>query len=161
MREVLQHCIGGRELRLPAGSHLLREGETTGRLYVLMEGRLEVRKGDTVVATVTEPGAILGEMSVLLGQAHSASVAAARDSTVYLFDDAVAFLRSHPEIALLVAQLLAQRLYGATTYLADIKRQYAGHGDHLAMVGDVLESLVNQQASAASRGSDRAQDPRL
>ena len=43
----------------------------------------------------------------------------------------------------IVAQLLAHRLNAATTYLADIKRQYADHDNHLSMVGDVLESLVN------------------
>ncbi len=161
MRAILQHCNGGRERELAEGEEIITEGDRTGRLYVLIRGRLQVLKGKTVVASLTEPGAILGEMSVLLGTAHTATVKAASPSTVYVFDDAVLFLRSHPEVALLVAQLLAQRLNGATTYLADIKRQYAGHGDHLAMVGDVLESLVNQPASDVAPGSDRQPDPRL
>lgn len=155
MRAVLEHCEGGQQTRLAADELLIHEGQTTGHLYVLIEGRLDVLKGGTVVATVSEPGAILGEMSVLLHQPHTATVRAAADSTVYQFDDAASFLRERPAVALLVAQLLAQRLNAATTYLADIKRQYAGHGNHLSMVGDVLESLVNLSASAAKPGSDR------
>ena len=46
-------------------------------------------------------------------------------------------------VALLIARMLAQRLNVANTYLADLKRQYAGHGTHLAMVGEVLQSMIN------------------
>lgn len=161
MRAILQHCIGGQALSVAAGSEVLREGEATGRLYVLVDGGLEVLKGDTVVATVTEPGSIVGEMSVLLDKPHSATVRATTASTIYRFDDATSFMKSNPEVALLVATVLANRLHAATTYLADIKRQYAGHGNHLAMVGAVLESLVNLPPSTVSPGSDRQPDPRI
>ncbi len=155
MRAVLEHCAGRQETYLPASAVLIREGETTGDLYILVEGELEVLKGDTVVAVITEPGSILGEMSVLLNQPHTATVRVSTGSTVYQIDDGAGFMREKPAVALLVATLLAQRLNAATTYLADIKRQYAGHGNHLAMVGDVLESLVNLSATRASPGSDR------
>ncbi len=161
MRAILDHCTGGREMLLVTGDLLIRQGESTGHLYVLIDGRLDVFKGDTVVATVAEPGAILGEMSVLLDQPHTATVRAAADTKIYQIDDAALFLREQPEVALLVATQLAQRLNAATTYLADIKRQYAGHGNHLAMVGDVLESLVNVSRAKADPGSDRQTDPRL
>jgi len=161
MRAVLEHCVGGHELPLAANAVLMREGETSGRLYVLLEGRLDVLKGDTVVATLTEPGAMVGEMSVLLAQPHTATVRAAANSKVYQFDDAAAFLKAQPAVAMLIAQLLAHRLNAATTYLADIKRQYADHGNHLAMVGDVLESLINLSPKPVSPGSDRQPDPRL
>jgi CRP/FNR family cyclic AMP-dependent transcriptional regulator len=62
---------------------------------------------------------------------------------------------------LLIARLLAQRLNVANTYLADIKRQYAGHGNHLAMVADVLESMINLPPMEVSPGSDRQSDPRI
>lgn len=155
MRAVLEHCVGGKETFLAPDEVLIREGETTGHLYVLLNGRLDVLKGETVVATVTQPGAILGEMSVLLGMPHTATVRATKASTVYQFDDAASFLRGQPAVALLIAQLLAHRLNAATTYLADIKRQYADHDNHLAMVGDVLESLVNLSPTSATPGSDR------
>jgi len=161
MRAVLEHCAGRQENYVAAASLLLREGETTGELFVLIEGELEVLKGETVVAVVTEPGAVLGEMSVLLGLPHTATVRASTGSTVYRIADGDSFLREKTEVALLVAKVLAQRLNAATTYLADIKRQYAGHGTHLEMVGEVLETLVNLPGSKAVPGSDRQPDPRL
>lgn len=161
MREILDYCTGGIRREISAGALVVHEGGRTGHLYVLIEGRLEVIKGDTVVAGIAEPGAVLGEMSVLLDQSHTATVRAASDSVIYEIDDAASFLRQQPAAALLIARMLAQRLNVANTYLADIKRQYAGHGDHLAMVGDVLQSMINLSPTQVSPGSDRQSDPRI
>jgi CRP-like cAMP-binding protein len=161
MREVLDYCSGATQRSVPAGTLILHEGGTTGHLYVLIEGRLEVLKGDTVVANIVEPGAVVGEMSVLLDKPHTATVRAASDSTVFEFEDAASFLRDQPAVALLIARLLAQRLNVATTYLADIMHQYAGHGDHLAMVGEILQSMINLPPIQVSPGSDRQSDPRM
>ena len=161
MRDILEYCIGGTRRNVAAGTEVLHEGGRTGHLYVLIEGRLDVVKGDTVVATLTEPGAVLGEMSVLLDQPHTATVRAAQDSVIYEIDDAASFLRQQPAVALVIARMLAQRLNVANTYLADLKRQYAGHGTHLAMVGEVLQSMINLPPLEVSPGSDRQSDPRM
>jgi CRP/FNR family transcriptional regulator, cyclic AMP receptor protein len=161
MRAVLDYCDGGQQKSIGTGTTVIREGETTGHLFVLVAGHLEVVKGETVVATIIEPGSVIGEMSVLLELPHTATVRAASDSTVYQFDDATLFLREQPAVALLIARLLAQRLNVATTYLADIKSQYADHGNHLAMVSDILESMINLPPTNATRGSDRQPDPRM
>ena len=161
MREILEYCVGGRRCDVSAGTEVLHEGTRTGHLYVLIEGRLEVTKGETVIATMTDPGAVAGEMSVLLDLPHTATVRAAQDSVVYEIDDAASFLRQQPAMALIIARMLAQRLNVATTYLADLKRQYGGHGNHLAMVGDILQSMINLPPTQVSPGSDRQSDPRM
>jgi CRP/FNR family transcriptional regulator, cyclic AMP receptor protein len=161
MQEILDYCTGGTRRRVSAGSLVIHEGHTTGHLYVLIEGRLEVVKGETVVASIAEAGAVLGEMSVLLDKPHTATVRAASESVIYEINDAASFLRQQPAVAILIARLLAQRLNVANTYLADIKRQYAGHGNHLAMVGDILQSMINLSPTQVSPGSDRQSDSRL
>lgn len=161
MRDILEYCIGGERRNVAAGTEVLHEGGRTGHLYVLIEGRLDVIRGDTVVATLTEPGAVLGEMSVLLDRPHTATVRAAQDSVIHEIDDAASFLRRQPAVALIIARMLAQRLNVATTYLADLTHQYAGHGNHLAMVGDLLQSMINLPPAEVSPGSDRQSDPRM
>jgi CRP-like cAMP-binding protein len=161
MRAILDHCSGAVQRQVSAGTFLLHEGGKTGHLFILIEGRLEVIKGDAVVAILSEPGAVLGEMSVLLDQPHTATVRAASDSLVYEFDDAAAFLRGQPEVSLLLARLLAQRLNVATTYLADLMHQYADHGTHLSMVGEILQSMINLPPMQVVPGSDRQSDPRM
>src|SRR5437868_9808668 len=161
MREILDHCSGGTERKVPAGEFVLREDTKTGRLFVLIEGRLEIIRGDAVVAVLTEPGAVTGEMSLLLDRPHTASVRAASDSTIYEFNDAASFLSEQPAVALLIARLSAQRLNVATTYLADLMKQYAGHGTHLEMVGEILQSMISLPPQQVSPGSDRQSDPRM
>jgi len=161
MKAMLDYCVGGLEKRVRSGDILLHEGGRTGHLFILIDGRVEVVRGDVVVASISEPGAIFGEMSMLLEQDHTAAVRAASDATVYEIDDAARFMREQPDVALLIAKLLARRLYVATTYLADLRRQYAGHGNHLAMVGDLLQSMINLAPAEVSPGSDRQSDPRI
>jgi CRP/FNR family transcriptional regulator, cyclic AMP receptor protein len=144
-----------KKITVAAGTQLLSEGMNSGRVYVLDEGTLEVARGETRVAIVTERGSIFGEMSLLLELPHTATVRALTQATVYEFIDGAEFLRSDPDTTLVVARLLAQRLHSATTYLVDLKRQYATHGTHLAMVSEVLASLVYQQPGEFLPGSER------
>ncbi|MGC2778464.1 MAG: cyclic nucleotide-binding domain-containing protein [Bradyrhizobium sp.] len=161
MTDFLRHCTGGHERIIASGTSLLEEGYGTGHLYVLLEGRLEVVKAGSTVALVSEPGAMFGEMSLLLEQPHTATVRALADCRIYEILDAQRFLAENPEATLWIARMLAQRLNVANTYLADLKRQYAGHGTHLAMVGDVLQSMINLPPQQVSPGTDLESDPRL
>jgi CRP-like cAMP-binding protein len=161
LRTILAHCSGLPRRTFAAGEILLKEGETSGRLFVLCEGSVHVVRGTTRVVTISEPGAVFGEMSILLGVPHTATVAGATAGAAYVFDEARSFLSAHPEIAFLIARLLAQRLNGATTYLVDLKRQFADHENHLEMVGEVLESLIHHQEEEFTPGSDRQPDPRM
>jgi hypothetical protein len=82
-------------------------------------------------------------------------------ASVFEFEDAERFLKSHPEIAFLLGRLLAQRLNAATTYLVDLKQQFENQSNHLGMVGDVLETLMHQQDEEFTPGSEGQADPRL
>jgi CRP/FNR family transcriptional regulator, cyclic AMP receptor protein len=161
MKSILEICDPTKKREIPAGEVLLSEGSTSGHLHILVEGRIEVLRGSTQVAVVSEPGSVFGEMSVLLNTPHTATVRALSPATVYAYANAAGFLRSDPQIAFIIARLLAQRLNLATTYLADLKRQYAGQGNHLGMVSDVLASLVHQQEAEFIPGSDRLPDPAM
>jgi CRP-like cAMP-binding protein len=161
MASILDKCADASWQQLAPGAVLLSEGETSGRLYVLAEGSVEVLRGDTQVAVIGEAGSVFGEMSVLLNRPHTATVRAKSPVGVFVFDDAESFLKSNPEIAFLVGKLLAERLNAATTYLVDLKRQFEGQGNHLGMVGEVLESLIHQQHEDFTPGPEREADPRL
>lgn len=156
MRQILAH-FGDVPVRLfPDGTVILAEGDTSGRLYALAEGGLEVLRGETSIATMSEPGSLVGEMSALLDAPHTATVRTLGETKLHVVEDGVAFLATKPELSWLVARLLARRLNAASTYLADLKRQFAGYGNHLELVGEVLESLMHHQPVATTPlGSDR------
>ncbi len=162
MASILDFCVDAPRTAYPVGATLLAEGGQSGRLYVLESGIVEVLRGDTRVALIGDPGSIFGEMSVLLGLPYTATVRAVTPISVCSFEDAETFLKSRPEIAFFLSRLLAQRLNAATTYLVDLKRQFEGHGNHLGMVGEVLESLIHQQPQDSfTPGPGQAADPRL
>ncbi|MGB6924667.1 MAG: cyclic nucleotide-binding domain-containing protein [Methyloceanibacter sp.] len=161
MASILDICAGAARTEFPAETVLLSEGETSGQLYILAEGSVEVLRGDTQVAVVSEPGAVFGEMSVLLDRPHTATVRATSPIGVFVFEDAESFLKAHPEIAFFLSRLLAERLNAATTYLVDLKQQFEGHANHFGMVGEVLETLIHQQSEDFRLGPEDEADPRL
>jgi CRP/FNR family transcriptional regulator, cyclic AMP receptor protein len=61
------------EVRYRAGVVLIREGDVHGKLFVLLDGALEISRAGTFITVVDAPGAIFGEMSALLGSAATAT----------------------------------------------------------------------------------------
>ena len=161
MASILDICVDAARKEFAAGAILLSKGETSGQLYILAEGSVEILRGDTQVAVVSEPGAVFGEMSVLLQRPHTATVRTTSPVGVFVFEDAESFLKSHPEIAFLLGRLLAERLNAATTYLVDLKRQFEGQRNHFGMVGEILETLIYQQHEDFMPGPEDEADPRL
>jgi CRP/FNR family transcriptional regulator, cyclic AMP receptor protein len=144
MSSLLDLCKGLPTLDLATGELLLEEGGQTGKLYVLVEGSTLVSKGAAEITRVGEPGAFFGEMSILLGTPHTATVRALSPSRFYVVEDFTTFLSS-PDVTLALSRLLAKRLQMVTTYLADVKQQFAEHADHLGIVDEVLDSLLHHQ----------------
>ena len=100
MSSILDYCAGAAQLTFEPSSILLDEGRKTDRLYVLIEGVIEIVRDGVRVALVNEPGAILGEMSVLLDLPHTATVRAVSSGRAYELENAREFLRSRPDTAI-------------------------------------------------------------
>jgi CRP-like cAMP-binding protein len=133
--------------RYDTGKLVLEQRHDSGHMYVLLEGEVEVFREGVRIARASTPGAVFGEMSALLGGAHTATVRTLKPSTFAVIDDPRAFLASSAEAGLHVAELLARRLDALNKYLVDVKRQYEGH-DHLGMVDEVLEALMHRHPKA-------------
>ena len=143
MADILDYCQGLGQVSFKPGTVMLPEGERLGRLYVLLEGQVEVIRERTQVTHVDEPGSIFGEMAVLLDMPHSATVKALSSVTAYEIPDALTLLDSRPEFALHIATMLARRLYYTTSYLVDLQQQSAGKRQDLDLVDQILASLVD------------------
>jgi CRP-like cAMP-binding protein len=115
---------------LATGEALVEAGEAGGELYVLQSGRLSVEREGMQIATISEPGSLIGEMSVLLGDDHSATVRAVSPVEVRVIENAIAFLESTPIVALHVATMVCQRLEATSALLVEIKKEAAeGRGE--------------------------------
>jgi CRP-like cAMP-binding protein len=157
MAELLDLCRELPVVEVEPGEIVVQEGDVGGSVFILESGALRVRKGDTPVNSIDEPGAIVGEISVLLGSPYGATVEATAPSRLRYAEDGVSFL-GDPEVLRLIAVGLARRLNYVTAYLADLKEQYAD-APGLSMVGSVLAKLAQHQQGLAQEGSARDPDP--
>jgi len=144
-----------------AGTTVMEDGRRAGVLLILIEGSVEIVKGDYRINVISEPGSIFGEISALLDLPHTATVKTVEESRFYVAEDPLVFLRSHPEIALGVAEILAKRLNAMTTYLVDLKNQFEGHDDHFGLIDEVLDALAHAQDDDHEPGSRRDPDPTI
>lgn len=109
---------------LKPGEIVITQGQSGGDLYVLESGRLTVERDGVAIATITQPGTAVGEMSVLLGTDHSATVRAETESRVKMLRDAAGALDTDPALAKTLASLLATRLDATSALLVDLRAQH-------------------------------------
>lgn len=128
-QSILQACSTSQKMTVAKGTELLKQGTQSGMLYVLASGSVEILRGGIVVAATSEPGALFGEMSILLGTPHTATVQAKTQCEVYGFENGAAFVRSNPDITFEIATLLAKRLSQATDYLTELNDSVRSAGN--------------------------------
>jgi CRP-like cAMP-binding protein len=145
------------EIDIDSGHVILREGDRTGAIWILVSGELRVLRGPTVVEWIDQPGAVIGEMAVLLDTAATASVEASEPSRLRYAANGEKFL-ADPMVTRLIAVGLAERLSLVTTYLADLQDQY-GDSPETDMFREILTRLTDRQVRMFPPGSVREPDP--
>ena len=140
------------------GEAILRQGEASNCLIVLGSGTVEILRDEFVIAEVSAKGSIFGEMSVLLGETHTATVRAANDVAVYEIGDADKYLESKPALSLKLSRQLARRLQSLTTQLVAIRAESkAGEKDSPETVEKLqtaVESVFNSRIDQKDLGLD-------
>ncbi len=131
----------------PSGSVLLEQGTQTGKLIVLKEGELEVTRDGKFISSTRSPGAIFGEMSLLLEKPHTATVSAVTDVECYVIEDALKVLETHPSWTLQIARLLAQRVNNTTQLLMEARpgRDEEDDDDRLIMPNYIISDWADPQ----------------
>lgn len=161
MIDILQHCGAMPLVTRAPGEVLLAEGDPPGPLFVLVSGRVQVTKSGVEIVRIDEPGALFGEMSVLLDTPVTATVTALTEVTAHHCADPAGAFATDPLLAQFAARLLAARLHAATTYIVDLKAQFEAEQGHLGMVDLVLDALLEGQPANRKRVPKTADDPRL
>jgi CRP-like cAMP-binding protein len=126
------------------GEMVFAEGTNTGRLLILKTGAVSIVKGGVEIAQVSEPGAVFGDLSALLGQSHTADVHTL-DSSEFHVAEAAALLLQDPVVLLYITMGLARRLDGANQALLELKNLLRA-GESPSVIGktiDRIEGLLN------------------
>ncbi len=87
-------------------------------LYVLENGRVAVMVNGQQIATISQSGEVIGEMSVLTNTPRTATVKALETSHVLAFEyDLERLFRQRPDIAYNLTKVVVQRLAETTRHL--------------------------------------------
>lgn len=115
------------------GEVVIREGETGEEFYIILRGRMEVRSGSDVVATL-EAGAHFGEMALIDAAPRSATVTALARSTLLYIDRENFFTLLRRDSLLAVKllwaflQILSERLRATNEELSGVRSALANRG---------------------------------
>lgn len=131
---------------LAPGEVLIKEGDPGGDLYVLESGALSVERNGVKLASISAQGALVGEMSVLLGTENTATVKAEKATTVRVVADALAYLERQPLVALRVAMLLSQRLDATSAVLVELSKSSPQKAAEQTMFSRLMSALVTPGA---------------
>ena len=104
-----------------AGDVIVEEGSTDAMtMWIVLDGEVEVRKGDTLVTTMGR-GAHIGEMALFAnsGSPRTASVIARTRTRAFRIPswDLIPLVEEHPDVAMAVIRDLARRLERTTAQL--------------------------------------------
>jgi CRP-like cAMP-binding protein len=142
------------------GETVIADGSRTDRLLILRKGTVAVVKEGTEIAKVTEPGAVFGELSVLLDQPHTAEVRALETSQFHVAN-ATTLLAQNPVAVLYVATMLAHRLDAANHALIQLKHQLQIGEPHSVVAKTVgkIEGLLAVSGASVGYGEGHPYDP--
>jgi len=117
------------EVMLDRGQTLFHEGDDDLGVFLVIEGVVELRKGNAVVR-VLQSGTVHGELFLQESGAHQYTVVAREDARVLnlgrndVFD---AFLE-YPEFGIAIVQDLARRHHTLTERVSELEKQLALRG---------------------------------
>jgi CRP-like cAMP-binding protein len=119
-KELERIARSGDEMQMAAGSLLAQQGETGREAFIVLDGKVAVKRNGRKVASLG-PGAIVGELSLLDHGPRTATVVCETDSEVFVIDQRH-FIAVFDDIPTLAHKLLAS-LAGR---IRDLDRQYYG-----------------------------------
>jgi CRP/FNR family transcriptional regulator, cyclic AMP receptor protein len=123
------------------GESVLTAGSTTRQLYILKQGVVEVARDGLQIAKVSEPGAVFGELSIILNKPHTADVRAVERSNFHVAK-ASSLLTENVAALVYVCAILARRLEIANDVIVETKRESKRPGA-ITKALDKLEKLLS------------------
>jgi CRP-like cAMP-binding protein len=123
------------------GDVVLSEGSRTDRLLFLKHGAVDIMVDDVEVVRADEPGAVFGDVALLLDQPHKADVRAVQPSSFFLIDDAETFLDHEPAVLLYIAKVLARRLDAVNHLLIEGRSRSAEAGPRLGFFTEMYHRI--------------------
>jgi CRP-like cAMP-binding protein len=138
--------------RVKKGTVLFRKDDAGSTLYAVCEGAIRIsvpsQQGQDAIFNIVSRGEIFGEIALLDGGKRTADAIAIEDSELMLIErrEFVPVLRSHPEVAINVIEILCSRLRRTSEQVEDIV--------FLDLPGRLAKALLQLQRRGGSRPTE-------
>jgi len=148
-REELAACLARRQLQ--KGDIIFQRDDPGQSLFIVERGAVRIyvpsSQGMDLTLAVLGPGDFFGDLSLLDGRSRSASAIASEQASLLVLDraDFLGFIGAHPQAAMAVLMVVAQRLREADEKASDLA--------FLDVAGRLAKRLLDL---AASHGISRA-----
>jgi CRP/FNR family transcriptional regulator, cyclic AMP receptor protein len=148
-------AIASAVLEIGAGTALYKEGEPSGALYFMREGRVKLyrssggQKARDQILGVVGGGSVLGLASTLEGRPQSQGATALTDCVLYAVfrDDLTNLMVAHPEASLRLARALSARARELEDLVGDLVFHSAPQ-----RVARMLLNLATEEGRVTKRG---------
>jgi CRP-like cAMP-binding protein len=101
--------------RYLADSIIAHEGELAKKLFVLIEGKIGIFRGETKITEFDKEGTIVGEMSLILKEPRTATIKAITNVSVLEVEGELdEIVKQYPNISKKIIKSLAERLAALT-----------------------------------------------
>lgn len=146
MQKISSTQFPGDCYRYEPGEIILKEGQGSNFIYILISGVLGVLKGETQVSEITSRGTIFGEMSSILGKPRTCTVTALTDSQVAVYHGGIdGIMRKFPSITLKILKTLAERLVTLDDNYSEIIRRCDDLQNELEQTKEQLEKNMGEK----------------
>jgi CRP/FNR family cyclic AMP-dependent transcriptional regulator len=110
----------GTERKFDAGHAIVKEGETGVGFYLILDGKVEVRKKKKVLSTLSA-GDFFGEMGLIDDQPRSADVVAVTPTSTFCLSpwSFTGIVKGNPDIAMGMMKVLVERLRNSNRALSE------------------------------------------
>ncbi len=108
--------------RYQTGETIVSEGGLCKQLFVLLRGKVEVLREGVRIATISQKGSYVGEISAVLGCPCTATVRAVEPTEMMYIDRVTEYLEANPQAAYVLAQTLARRIMDMNSKFVTLER---------------------------------------
>ncbi len=124
MAKLLEYLKTFDKKEFSAGDDIVKYGEESKTLYVLVEGSAEVSIEGVTIRTISEPGTVVGEISAILNIPRTAAVQAKTGCTFYEVGNISTLFKDNHEVSLEVTRKEFDRLMSIAELLLQLKNLF-------------------------------------
>ncbi len=139
---------------------IIKEGTVDSRIYILLSGTVDVRKGGKTLATISRPGEVFGELAVVNDDRRSASVVAAKPTVCLAVDQK--FLQDvkpreeypafYAALYEFIARVTAGRLQATSRRLTEVEKELRELKASLGIDGTARPAVAASTRASSKNG---------